>query len=96
MLQMYFHYISTWLSNLHDYHHVYALVAYHTLKECAQQKGVLTEKIQTTNKKIKAKLQAAGESQRRTEGSIARYVDYTILCEFIIIFSLSLSLSLSP
>ena len=30
------------------------IAAYHTLKECAQQKGVLMEKIQVTNK-IKAK-----------------------------------------
>ena len=34
---------------------MYHAAAYHTLKDCAEQKGALSAKIETTNEKIRAK-----------------------------------------
>ena len=69
---------------------LHSLAAYHTLKECAQQKGVLTEKIQTTNEKIKAKRKQL-ESLREELRVLGMFTVSTLK----VMISLSLSLSLS-
>ena len=56
--------------------------AYHTLKDCAEQKGALSAKIEATNEKIRAKRKQL-ESLREELTVLGECVDSVDVCPFV-------------